>query len=286
MRGSVEELHVEGRAALRLRNAAGDEVVVLKHGAQVLSWKTADGIDRLYVSPSAAVEGQPVRGGVPVIFPQFNQRGPDVSLPRHGFARTLPWTPLEQPAADAGTVQLVLALEDSPDSRLLWPFAFALQLQVALRPGELTVRLMVHNRSDQEMPFTGALHTYFAVAMDSVALHGLDGCQKLDTLVNAPGVAGSGPLQPRGPIDDIFFGVSRPLTLESSQGRVRIDMQGGFHDVVVWNPGEKNARNINDMPDEDWQKMLCVEAACIGQPVLLGAGERWNGAQVMTALSA
>lgn len=286
MRGSIEELHVEGRAALRLRNAAGDEAVVLKHGAQVLSWKTADGIDRLYVSPSAAVEGQPVRGGVPVIFPQFNQRGPDVSLPRHGFARTLSWTPLEQPAADGDALQQVFALEDSPDSRLLWPFAFGLQLQVALRPGELAVRLLVHNRSDQTMPFTAALHTYFAVAMDSVALHGLDGCQKLDTLVNAAGVAGPGPLQPRGPIDDIFFGVSRPLLLESALGRLRIDMQGGFQDVVVWNPGEKNARNINDMPDDDWQKMLCVEAACIGQPVHLAPGERWNGAQVLTAISA
>ena len=33
---------------------------------------------------------QPIRGGVPVIFPQFGR--PDQSLPMHGFARSSLWT--------------------------------------------------------------------------------------------------------------------------------------------------------------------------------------------------
>ena len=283
MSGSIEELKVGGQEALCLRNGRGEQVVVLRHGAQVLSWKTADGIDRFYVSPLPASAGQPVRGGVPVIFPQFNQRGPDFSLPRHGFARTLPWTLSSGESSDAP--MLMLSLADSPDTRLLWPFAFELQLRVQLLPGQLMLQLLVHNRGDQPMPFTAALHTYLAVpALADSRLHGLDGCRKLDTLVDQPGVAADGALQLGGPIDDIFFDVPRPLVLESGAGRLRIGMSGGFHDVVVWNPGEKNARSIGDMPDEDWQRMLCVEAACIGEPSRLAAGERWHGGQTLTVV--
>ena len=41
--------------------------------------------------PGAVFDGtQPIRGGVPVIFPQFGR--PDQSLPMHGFARSSLWT--------------------------------------------------------------------------------------------------------------------------------------------------------------------------------------------------
>lgn len=284
MSGSIEDMMVGGQEALCLRNAHGDRVVVLRHGAQVLSWQTADGIERLYVSPVAASAGQPVRGGVPVIFPQFNQRGPDFNLPRHGFARTLPWTLARGESSDVPMVELSLA--DSPDSRLLWPFAFALSMRVQLWPGQLVMQLHVHNHSNQPMPFTAALHTYLALpALAGGRLHGLDGCRKLDTLSDEAGVAAEGPLPLGGAIDDIFFDVARPLVLESGAGRLRIVMSGGFHDVVVWNPGEKQARNLKDMPDDDWQKMLCVEAACIGQPARLAAGEHWQGGQTLSVVA-
>lgn len=280
MNGSIEELKVGGQEALRLRHAAGDEVLVLKYGAQVLNWKTADGVERLYVSPVAAQPGQPVRGGVPVIFPQFNQRGPDFSLPRHGFARNLDWQ-LEGSELDAdGVAALSLTLADNADSRLLWPQAFGLRLKVVLAPNQLRLQFEVRNAGDQPMQFTAALHTYFAVSdLRQTTLTGLAGCEKLDTLVNQPGMAGDDPLQLGGPIDDIFFAVPRPLTLQSGLGALRIDMSGGFRDVVVWNPGEATARGIKDMPAEDWAHMLCVEAACIQHPAQLQPGQSWQGEQ-------
>ena len=62
---------------------------VLPYGAHVTSWITADGDERLYLSGRTAYRaGAAIRGGVPVIFPQFSDVGP---LPRHGFARTRAW---------------------------------------------------------------------------------------------------------------------------------------------------------------------------------------------------
>src|SRR5688572_25010680 len=61
------------------------------HGAHVTSWRPAGaGGERLFLSAASEFRTDAaIRGGVPVIFPQFAGRGP---LPKHGFARTAEWT--------------------------------------------------------------------------------------------------------------------------------------------------------------------------------------------------
>ena len=79
----------QGLPCILLQLPQGDAVTVALHGAQVLSW-VSGGYERLYLSPKALFDGESaIRGGVPVCFPQFNQRGP---LPKHGFARNLWWS--------------------------------------------------------------------------------------------------------------------------------------------------------------------------------------------------
>ena len=79
-----------GLDAVELRASDGASAVVTLHGAQVVSWRAAGtGGEQLYLSPrSAYADGTAIRGGVPVVFPQFSDRGP---LVRHGFARSRPW---------------------------------------------------------------------------------------------------------------------------------------------------------------------------------------------------
>ena len=56
----------------RLSNAEGATALVALHGAHVLSWIPADGRERLFLGERAIyAEGAAIRGGVPVIFPQF-----------------------------------------------------------------------------------------------------------------------------------------------------------------------------------------------------------------------
>ena len=86
-------IEVQGQPAVRVQSPDGAQATVLLHGAQVISWVPAGGANQLYLSPEAVIApGQAVRGGVPVVFPQFAQRGPDTSLPRHGLLRTRVWT--------------------------------------------------------------------------------------------------------------------------------------------------------------------------------------------------
>ena len=84
-----------------------------------------------------------------------------------------------------------------------------------------------------------------------------------------------------GAIDRIYQHVTQPLVLRELGRRTRIAMSG-FEDVVVWNPGDDGVQQLADMPDEDWRRMLCVEAAQIAHPVTLPPGEEWTGMQTLS----
>lgn len=178
----------------------GDSLRVLWHGAHVVSW-IAGGRERLYLSPRSRFDGQSaIRGGAPVCFPQFNQRGP---LPKHGFARHLTW---QADAAQAAPdlAQLTLRLPASAATRQFWPQAFEATLTLALRPGSLQLTLGVRNTDSVPLAFTGALHTYLAVAdIAAVQLAGLEGQPEWDALSDRQARA-TGPLRFDGEFDRVY----------------------------------------------------------------------------------
>jgi len=48
----------------------GESVEVLLYGATVISWKSANGKENLFLSEKAVLDGsKAVRGGIPVVFP-------------------------------------------------------------------------------------------------------------------------------------------------------------------------------------------------------------------------
>src|SRR5512141_215643 len=113
--------------ALTARDGAAAHIA--QHGGHVCRWRTADGVERLYLSPLSRQPGEPIRGGIPVVFPQFANRGP---LPMHGFARTQPWTLGEQMLLPDGRASLIATLADTPATRALWPHSFRLELAVTV----------------------------------------------------------------------------------------------------------------------------------------------------------
>ena len=121
------EVLFAGLPATELQLPNGDRVVVAHHGAQVLSW-VAGGRERLYLSPQSVMDGQAaIRGGIPVCFPQFNQRGPLAEqLPKHGFVRNVAWQ-ADAPRLTADSASLTLRLSDNAATRHSWPQAFEVQ---------------------------------------------------------------------------------------------------------------------------------------------------------------
>jgi glucose-6-phosphate 1-epimerase len=249
------------------------------HGAQVLSW-VSGGQERLYLSPKSTMDGQAaIRGGVPVCFPQFNQRGPMAErLPKHGFARNLPWQ-AEAPQLSTDRAQLCLHLQDNDSTRAWWPQAFALQLHITLRPGALRISLNVRNTDTQPLAFSGALHTYLAVPdVTRAQLQGLGGQAEWDAVANTYASAAD-TLQFAAEFDRVYAASTQALRLND---QLQIEQSASWANTVVWNPAQALCQGLADMPEDGWRHMLCVEAAQVYAPITLPAGGHWEGWQQLT----
>jgi glucose-6-phosphate 1-epimerase len=253
------------------------------YGAHVLSWQTAEGQERLYLSPQALRDGKnPIRGGVPICFPQFNQRVlGNHPLPKHGFARTLPWVLVQQTQTDQEATA-VFQLTDGPLTRAYWPAAFEAQYRVRLTPGQLQLEFSVRNTGTVAWPFALALHTYLRVVdIAQTQLLGLAGQRYWDGVLNlhAPEVRHTQTelaIIFNSETDSIYTAAATPLTLaQSTVSPVQITQSANLLDTVVWNPGAALCATLTDMPADDYQHMLCVEAARINSPVTLQPGETW-----------
>jgi glucose-6-phosphate 1-epimerase len=259
------------------RLPSGETLVVSRYGGQVLSWRDRAGKELLYLSPLSRRDGgSAIRGGVPVCFPQFASRGP---LVKHGFARTSLWT--EVPGAGAGAIRMVLT--GSEETLAEWPHRFRLELLARLDGESLVLELSVRNTDTKPWTFTGALHTYLRT--EEVAggrLEGLSDHAFEDALANGSIRHDTGPDLSQ-PLDRIYLQASQPVVLREGEQALRIAQQG-FTDVVVWNPGAAGGAKVPDMPPGDHARMLCVEAAQISKPVLLGAGEVWVGTQTLAQI--
>lgn len=277
----LQSIVFRGQPAVRLESPDGAHCTVALHGAHVLSWATPDGVERLYLSPDAVFDGRTaIRGGVPVCWPQFNQRGP---LAKHGFARNLPWQAGRfDPAAPS---ELLFSLCDDDATRAAWPHAFEATLHVSLTPGGLRIALAVRNTDTMPWPFTAALHSYLRVDdIANVRLDGLQGTARWDALRDVKQVEGADPLRFDSEFDSVYAAASGPLRLVQPSGVLGIAQSASCTETVVWNPGAALSVKLTDMPDDGYRHMLCVEAAAIDTPVMLDAGAEWRGWQQLSVI--
>ena len=272
----LHTLDVRGQPAVRLTLSDGSSCTIALHGAHVLGWTPADGVERLYLSPDAVFDGQAaIRGGVPVCWPQFNQRGP---LAKHGFARNMAWR--VEPFDPAAPSEVRLVLTDSEATRALWPHGFRATLIVTLTPQGLHTALDVVNTGAAPWSFTAALHTYLRV--DEIAdarLEGLQGAARWDAVRDLRHPETAEALRFGEEFDSVYAAPAAPLRLVQPRGTVEIAQSASCTETVVWNPGPVLAAKLSDLPDDGWRHMLCVEAARIDEAVLLQPGAAWQGWQ-------
>jgi glucose-6-phosphate 1-epimerase len=267
MKPNVEDL-------VELRSEDGAGATIHLQGAHILSWFPACGKQQLYLSKAAIfAPNTPIRGGVPICFPQFSSLG---SLPKHGFARTSRWTLVKQRQG-----QGVFMLRDTPETRALWPHAFELELEINLQGQELLLWLTVKNTGNSAFDFMAALHTYLAVSeVTGVEATGLRGLTFTDDVTNTEHADSSASISFGTDIDRLYH-EAEPQTVRVGVHEVN---QEGFRDTVVWNPGPATGSKISDLDQPDgWRKFVCVEAAQVIKPMHLEAGESWRGGQQLIA---
>ena len=259
----IKQLEFGRLPALEITGAGGARAIVTLFGAHLVSWTTADGAEQLFCSQRSSLDGsRAIRGGVPVIFPQFNERGP---IMRHGFARVSNWS---LAASGEGFAVFALSPADLAPARAAeWPHAFTLRLRVEVGDDRLAMTLEVDNTDTAPWSFSAALHTYHRVA--DVAAVRIEGVQ-------------AAPLTIGESLDAIYGDVGDVTLVDGA--RTVFSTQTGFTQAVVWNPGQAASASMADMAPDEYREFVCIEPAVI-EPVTLAAGATWRGHNVLRVTS-
>jgi D-hexose-6-phosphate mutarotase len=234
------------------------------HGAQVTDFRKRDGLPLLFMSQCSRFErGQPIRGGVPIVFPWFGAREGE---PMHGFARLSDWELHEAAALPEGGVTLRFGLPETAESSVWPPFTANYVVTVT---DNLTLELIITNAApEQPFGFEACLHTYLAVGdINAVSITGLKGLSYLDKVDNfTPKTEASDPLQISSEVDRVYLDATGPVeVLDPKLGRrIRVEKSGSAS-TVVWNPWVTKAQQMPDFGNDEYKQMVCVESGNVGR---------------------
>lgn len=166
---------------------------------------------------------------------------------------------------------MVLDLNDTAETRAIWPHAFELSLTVTVGP-TLHLALTTRNTSDAPFEITQALHSYFAVGdIAQTRVSGLDGCSYMDKAAGAGGAAKvqGADVTVTAEVDRVNTGVPPSLSIvDSAQGRrVRIASKSSSS-AVVWTPWAAIAAGMADLQDNGYLNFVCVETANVADDAI------------------
>ncbi|GLC34306.1 hypothetical protein PLESTM_000180500 [Pleodorina starrii] len=271
---------MESLERITLKTQAGQTAEVSTYAGHLLTWRNEENQDYIFLSKNAVFQPpKAIRGGVPICFPQFSNFGRLTQ--QHGFVRNKPWKVLEQ---SAWSVTLSLSYDGTefPD----YPHPFELRTRIELCDDNLEQHLEVTNTGSGPMPFTAALHTYYAVSdIANVQVEGLQGLAYLDST--------DGRLEKREEAEAVAFGGEVDRIYLRAPDVIKIHDSGapggartyevrkrGFPDAVLWNPAAERAAAMSDLGDPEWRRMVCLEPGLVvSEPVELAAGATWTAAQ-------
>jgi glucose-6-phosphate 1-epimerase len=248
------------------------------HGGHVTGWwPPGSTTSRLWMSQSGGCgPGVAIRGGIPVVFPQFGVLGP---LRKHGFVRDVPWTHVRPSDPSDRRAQAMLVFETGVGPTSTWPHEAGLRLTATAFADALTVHLQVHNTGQEPMPFTAALHTYLAVSQPGSVLTGLGGRLGTDAAAGGASVTLADSLATDTAMDVMVRDLGDAVVvLREPAGEVLTLTAEGFGDRVVWNPGP--GHTLSDLSPGHEAHFVCVEPAVL-TPVTLPGHERWDGTMTM-----
>ena len=237
------------------------------HGAHVTDFKKRGEPSLLFTSQCSRFEaGQPIRGGIPIIFPWFGARDGEGA---HGFARNVSWLLHEATSTPAGGVSLRFAFPGARQNAL-WP-SFSAYYTVTVTD-RLTLELILTNTAPgQNLTLENCLHTYFTVGdISAVSVHGLKGVNYLDKVDGfAPKTECNDGIRVSSEVDRVY--VNTPPTAEirdPSLGRKILVEKSGGAATVVWNPWIAKSQQLSDFGNEEYLRMICVESGNVASDKL------------------
>ncbi|MCK5851140.1 MAG: D-hexose-6-phosphate mutarotase [Kiritimatiellae bacterium] len=230
------------------------------HGAQVLSFQPRNGQDLLWVSDKSLFSpDKPIRGGVPLCWPWFNDHPVDPGKGSHGFARLSEWAVSKTQKLDNGATEIIFDLQSTERTIQLWPHNFVATLTVTVSD-RLKIALTTRNTGDESFIITSALHTYLNIShINQVTVLGVEHQKFIDSLTDQEQVE-EVPVKITREIDRIYFDHSGDCLIKDfGLGRTIRISKHGSRSTVLWNPWTEKALRMADFGDDEYKSMLCLE---------------------------
>jgi len=263
LNGQLEFIAGKGGLPMIQVKTAKAKALISLHAGQVLSYQPAgEADDVLFLSEKAYYQdGKAIKGGAPVCWPWFGADPEGKGRPGHGFVRNRGWNMVATEALANGDIKVTVGLDDTPETQAIWPHAFSLRQEIVIGD-TLNLSLITRNTGKEKFNITQAFHTYFKVGdIARAKVTGLSGCDYLDK-------AGGGNTQKHqtgdvtidDEVDRIYLNVGNTMIIDDAALKRRIQIiSQGSKTAVVWNPWEKIARDMADLEDDDYKRLLCVE---------------------------
>lgn len=251
---------------------------VFDHGAHVWSYQPAGQAPVLWQSAQSwFVDGQPIRGGVPVCFPWFGPGREGNWQPGHGFVRLQSWhlSDIKDTLDRDGRLLVEYEIDHSMTGRQEhFPQPYTAYLRAKFTPEYLGLSLEVSNTGDEPFTFEEALHTYLVVGdVRRISVAGLDGVSYLDKVLGQDAVQ-EGDLVLTGETDRVYRSAGEVVLDDPVLGRKLVISKSGSANTVVWNPWVEKSVAMADFADDEWTGMVCVEAAnALDDAITLRPGE-------------
>lgn len=294
-----------------IKHSSGAFAIVHPFGATITSFQTSIGREVLFVSSLAKFDGsRPIRGGIPLVFPQFGQ--PDKSMPQHGILRNRLWnvgSAYHCDEDDSSCCELHVSFphdsdinEKSNDIR----YVCNVTLLVKVQPSTLTAILTVLNPNDsqQDFDFQALFHTYYrvegskALQNELCNVRGLSGYHVFDQITKEAYVL------EEDAVVSIDREVDRIYTPDTSQDQsLELRLKTGTNEVntivqasalvngivapvsvVVWNPFIEKSKGMADFGNDEYHDMICVEPGMLTNIPTLKSGGTAVFKQVITSV--
>lgn len=226
------------------------------YGGQVLSWQPTDQQEVFWLSQDTAYQqGKAIRGGVPLCWPWF---GGYEGAGNHGFARSQQWQVENVSISEQGVDVTIFWQGENMHS--LWPTPAKLT-QHLFFGADFSQRLTMHNLSNQDVKYTGALHSYFAVKHpEKTTIEKLNGV-KFDCKLSQEQQLTDVKENMAGPMDRIYYNNEPMNIVDAGNNRTITVSSEHTNQWVLWNPGQETAEQMADVHAGGENEFVCLEAA-------------------------
>jgi glucose-6-phosphate 1-epimerase len=258
---------------------------VYRLGAQLYAVNFESQFDWFYLSPQLHDRSTNVRGGVPILFPQF-ATDDSLDIPKHGWARQLNWQLVSQSTRNVfGTCdnhgspinssKVVFQLEADDHSLAKSHPGAKLQLTIFTCSEGLRITLQVSNCGTKAWQFSGGLHPYLFTGQINSSMQSspISISTKHPQKYTCRLTHHSGQLLADHSLElkngqELQLHGTQSIRFNRYDG-VTLDLSStGFSDWVIWSPGYEGAKNLKDLPIDDWSKFVCIEPVWLGKRIL------------------